>query len=194
MKFPKTYHCLPSFTGSTTDDILIIPIRFDDRIPIRKWRNDQTFHLRQQGLISEEHQDEYFKHVVFPLFHKEHPSQLLFSIFRKGLLVGYGGLVHTNWNDKYTELSFLTKTEILEKNHNEYKRIFSIFISTMKSIVFEHLKFKRIFTETYSLRKEHIKILESNGFLHEGTHSKKILINGKYYDSLFHSILKVYER
>ncbi|MEC7181872.1 MAG: GNAT family protein, partial [Bdellovibrionota bacterium] len=73
-------------------------------------------------------------------------------------------------------------------------RIFSVFISTMKNVVFEHLKLNRIFTETYSLRTEHIKILESNGFLYEGAHRKKILINGKYYDSLFHSILKADER
>lgn len=194
MKFPETYYSIQNFMGCSTDDILITPIRFADRIPIRKWRNEQTFHLRQQGLISEEHQDKYFKQVVFPLFQEEHPSQLLFSIYLNGSLVGYGGLVHFNWVDKYTELSFLTNTEILENDHNEYKRIFSVFISTMKNVVFEHLKLNRIFTETYSLRTEHIKILESNGFLYEGTHRKKILINGKYYDSLFHSILKADER
>ena len=194
MKFPETYRCIQNFTGSSMEDILITPIKFEDRIPLRKWRNEQIFHLRQQGLISEEHQDKYFKQVVFPLFHQEHPSQLLFSIYLNGLLVGYGGLVHTNWIDRYTELSFLTKTEILENDHNEYNRIFSIFISTMKNIVFEHLKFNRIFTETYSLRTEHIKILESNGFLYEGSQRKKILINGEYYDSLFHSILEADER
>ena len=194
MKFPETYKCLQNFVDYSMDDILITPIRFEDRILIRKWRNEQTFHLRQQGTISEDHQDRYFKNVVFPLFNEEHPSQLLFSIYQNGSLVGYGGLVHTNWTDKYTELSFLTKTTILENDGSEYSRIFSIFISTMKNIVFEYLNFNRIFTETYSFRIEHINILESNGFLYEGSQRKKIQINGGYYDSLFHSILNTDER
>jgi hypothetical protein len=194
MKFDKYYKCLKNFQNLSTDDILVAPIRFEDRSLIRKWRNEQTFHLRQQGIISEDEQDRYFKHIVFPLFREEQPSQLLFSIYRNESLVGYGGLVHINWLDKYAELSFLTKTEIFEFDSSEYARIFSIFISTMKNVLFDHLHFNRMFTETYSLRPLHIDILESNGFIFEGSQRRKIIINGEYHDSLFHSILVTDER
>lgn len=194
MKFHKVYQCLKKFDNLSIEDITITPIRFEDRILIRKWRNEQIYHLRQQGILSEDQQDRYFENKVLPLFIEEQPSQLLFSIYREGLLVGYGGLVHINWTDKYAEMSFLTKTEILQNDSREYSRILSIFISAMKKVLFDHLDFNRIFTETYSLRLEHIKILESNGFIFEGLQRKKILINGDYHDSLFHSILITDER
>jgi len=194
MKFYKVYQCLKKFENLSTEDIIITPIRFEDRILIRQWRNEQIYHLRQQGVLSEDEQDKYYKDKISPLFIEEQPSQLLFSIYRKGSLVGYGGLVHINWLDKYAEMSFLTKTEILKNDNSEYGRILSIFISAMKNVLFDHLNFNRMFTETYSLRLEHIKILESNGFVFEGSQRKKILIDGEYHDSLFHSILKTDER
>ena len=91
-------------------------------------------------------------------------------------------------------LSFLTKTKILENEPDEYRRIFSIFILSMKEVLFNHLKFNRIFTETYSLRQNHIDILEENGFLLEGTQREKIFINGIFFNSLIHSIIKSDER
>ena len=60
----------------------------------------------------------------------------------------------------------------------------------MKEITFKHLKFNRLFTETYSVRKNHIKILEMNNFKYEGNQREKILISEKYIDSCFHSIIK----
>lgn len=189
MKFHKVYKCLKNFENLSAEDIIIIPIRFEDRTLIRKWRNEQIYHLRQQGILSEDQQNKYFKDNISPLFIVDEPSQLLFSIYRRGSLVGYGGLVHINWLDKYAEMSFLTKTEILNNNNSEYGRILSIFISAMKKVLFDHLNFNRMFTETYSLRLQHIKILEANGYILEGSQRRKILINGEYHDSLIHSIL-----
>ena len=104
---------------------------------------------------------------------------------------------------KYCELSFLVETSILEKHEDvnelndrnlDYKLIFSEFISCMKEIVFKHLKFNRLFTETYCLRKNHIKILEINKFKFEGIQRQKIFMNKKFIDSLYHSIIKSDEK
>ena len=38
----------------------IVPIRFEDRMDIMKWRNEQIYHLRQEKPISEKHQNNYF--------------------------------------------------------------------------------------------------------------------------------------
>ena len=61
----------------------IIPIRFEDRIDIMNWRNEQMYHLRQSSKLTQEDQDSYFQKVINPLFSKERPKQLLFSYLKK---------------------------------------------------------------------------------------------------------------
>lgn len=203
MEFPKNYSCVPDFIESNNNQIKITPLRFEHRLDILKWRNEQLFHLRQKELITKKKQHKYFNNILRPLFYQDHPSQLLFSIFLDNKFIGYGGLVHINWIDKYCELSFLVETSILEKHEDvnelndrnlDYKLIFSEFISCMKEIVFKHLKFNRLFTETYCLRKNHIKILEINKFKFEGIQRQKIFMNKKFIDSLYHSIIKSDEK
>ena len=57
----------------------IVPIRMEDRYVIREWRNEQMFHLRQNKLLSEKDQDNYFNTVVKNLFTQEQPNQILFQ-------------------------------------------------------------------------------------------------------------------
>ena len=46
----------------------IIPIRFEDRINIMNWRNEQMYHLRQSSKLTQEDQYSYFHKIVNPLF------------------------------------------------------------------------------------------------------------------------------
>ena len=85
----------------------IIPIRYEDRLSILKWRNEQIYHLRQDKLLTKNDQDYYFKNVVNRLFNQQRPNQLLFSFLKENLCVGYGGLVHINWVRKNAEISFV---------------------------------------------------------------------------------------
>ena len=104
------YKCIDQQTFSD-GEYKLIPIRFEDRYDIMKWRNEQMYHLRQTTLLTIEQQDEYFSNVIAPLFDKDHPEQLLFSFFKKDELIGYGGLVHIHWEHRNAEVSFLTKNE-----------------------------------------------------------------------------------
>ncbi len=61
----------------------IVPIRFQDRLDIMKWRNEQLFHLRQNKLLTVEDQENYFNDVVSFLFEKEKPEQMLFHFWIK---------------------------------------------------------------------------------------------------------------
>ena len=97
-------------------EISIIPLRYEDRFMIMKWRNEQIYHLRQAKPLTEVGQENYFNTVVNNLFHQEQPSQLLFSYMKNNVCIGYGGLVHINWVDKNAEISFIMNTE-LEKNY-----------------------------------------------------------------------------
>ena len=46
-----------SIQSYSENEFTLLPIRFDDRYKIMKWRNEQIFHLRQDKLLSKEDQD-----------------------------------------------------------------------------------------------------------------------------------------
>lgn len=46
----------------------IVPIRYDDRVAIMKWRNEQMYHLRQIVPLTHEKQKYYLDTVVSKLF------------------------------------------------------------------------------------------------------------------------------
>ena len=54
-------------------------IRFEDRLEIMNWRNEQIYHLRQNTPLTKENQDYYFENVVSKLFEQAQPNQILFS-------------------------------------------------------------------------------------------------------------------
>jgi len=66
------------------DNYSIVPIRFQDRYDIMKWRNDQIYHLRQRRPLTKEVQDVYFNTIVAGLFNQEQPNQILFSYLESG--------------------------------------------------------------------------------------------------------------
>ncbi len=49
----NTYKSLNKQTFSK-GEYSIVPIRFEDRYDIMKWRNEQVYHLRQDGLLTDE--------------------------------------------------------------------------------------------------------------------------------------------
>ena len=63
MKFPNKYSCLDKNEFSI-GDYKIIPIRFEDRLDILKWRNEQIYHLRQDKILTKEVQDKYFREII----------------------------------------------------------------------------------------------------------------------------------
>ena len=73
------------------------------------------YHLRQQNKLRIEDQNNYFENVVMKLFNLKNPDQILFSYISENKCIGYGGLVHINWNKKYAEISFIMKTKLERK-------------------------------------------------------------------------------
>src|SRR5207342_3568736 len=88
----------------------LVPLRSEDKFDIMKWRNEQIYHLRQQKPLNEFEQEKYFRTVVASLFEQEQPAQVLFSYLENDECIGYGGLVHINWKDRYAEISFIINT------------------------------------------------------------------------------------
>jgi RimJ/RimL family protein N-acetyltransferase len=162
-------------------------IRTEDIEKIRNWRNAQLDVLRQDKIITEEEQIKYFKEHIWPETIKNEPRQILFSYFQKDVLIGYGGLVHISWKDLRAEISFLINPD--NSSDEDYYLFFSSYLTLIKSVAFDDLKFNRLFTETFDIRKFHISILESNGFIREGILKEHVIINDRYVDSIFHGCL-----
>ena len=168
----------------SSEKFAIVPIRMEDRHVIRKWRNEQIFHLRQNKVLSEEDQDTYFNTVVKSIFSQDHPNQILFSYLEDGECIGYGGLVHINWVDKNAEISFLTKTTI---KGTEYEFHMSTFMSLLDKVAFVALNFHKVFTYTFDVRPEIYPILEKNGFKREAVLKEHCLFNGEFKDVVIHA-------
>ncbi len=183
MIFPTNYKCLNKNTFSK-GLFSIVPIRFQDRMDIMKWRNEQIYHLRQSEPLTEERQNNYFENVVFKLFEREQPNQILFSYLQEDKCIGYGGLVHINWIDKNAEISFIIDTE-LEKVEFEFHWL--TYLSLIEQVAFVELCLHKIFTFAFDLRPHLYQAVEKAGFFEEAQLKEHYLCNGKYIDAIIHS-------
>ena len=170
-------------------DYRLVPIRYEDREPIRAWRNAQLPVLRQAAPLTAEQQDAYFQRVVLPLFEQERPGQLLFSLLHRDELVAYGGLVHISWVDGRAEVSFLADPARAAQP-DTYRQDFRAHLRLLGQAAFAGLKFNRLFTETYDIRPAHVAVLEAAGFRPEGRLRQHVqLAPGTFADSLMHGQL-----
>ena len=166
------------------DEYKIVPIRFEDRYDIMRWRNEQMYHLRQTKILTIEDQDLYFENSVLKLFDKINPDQILFSYLKNEICIGYGGVVHINWLDKNAELSFVINTEI-EKQ--EFSQHWSIFLKLIEKVLFQELKFHKIYTHAFDLRPKLYSILETEGYKREAILKEHKFIDNKFVDIIIHS-------
>lgn len=166
------------------DSYKIIPIRFEDRMTIMKWRNEQIYHLRQAKLLTSEDQEDYFKNVVASLFEEEKPNQILFSYLKDNVCIGYGGLVHVNWIDQNAEISFIMDTK-LEKEY--FKFHWCVFLELIEKVAFLELELYKIFTYSYDLRPKLYEALEKMSFTKEATLKEHCLFDTKHINVLIHS-------
>ena len=162
----------------------IVPIRYEDRLDIMKWRNEQMFHLRQSSSLSIEDQESYFNNVISNLFHHDAPDQLLFSYMERGRCIGYGGLVHINWIDKNAEISFLLDThrnpDLLESDWDNY-------LNLIEQVAFSELKLHKLFTYAFDIRPYLYPIFEKSNYFLDARLKEHALFEGKYIDVVIHA-------
>lgn len=162
----------------------IVPIRYEDRMDILKWRNEQIYHLRQDKPLTEKDQEIYFKTVVNNLFDQEQPNQLLFSYLEDEKCIGYGGLVHINWIDKNAEISFIMNTD-LEKDY--FSKHWMMFLKLIEEIAFAELHLNKISTYAFDLRPRLYKPIEDSGFVKEATLKRHCFFNTVFKDVIIHT-------
>lgn len=168
------------------DSSLIVPIRFEDRMLIMQWRNEQLYHLRQQKPLTAEDQDNYFNTVIAKLYDQEQPSQVLFSYLEKGVCIGYGGLVHINWVDKNAEISFIMKTSLEKDRFNE---IWSNYLNLLEQVAFKELKLHKIYVYAFDLRPHLYVTLEKNNFVKDAELKEHCFYNNEFINVVIYSKL-----
>ena len=183
MNMPK-YTCL-QHQEQHIGDYSIVPLRYEDRFSIMKWRNEQIYHLRQMRPLTEDDQQRYFDNVVAKLFGNPKPDQILFSYLEKGVCIGYGGLVHINWIDNHAEISFIMDTRLENEHFAEH---WSNYLKMLFKVAFDDLGLHKMFTYAFDLRPHLYPIFESAGFVREATLKDHCRYNGEYKDVIIHSI------
>lgn len=187
MNFTRKYKCLNQNVFQNGGHS-IVPIRYEDRLDIMQWRNEQIYHLRQNEPLTEKKQDEYFENVVSKLFDQEKPEQLLFSYLESGKCIGYGGLVHINWIDKNAEISFVMNTK-LEQEFFEFH--WGTYLQLIEKVAFEELGLHKIFIYAFDIRPHLYKAIEVVGYEKEAVLKEHCFFQNKFIDVVIHSkILK----
>lgn len=166
------------------EEYSIVPLRFEDRFEIMKWRNEQLYHLRQSKPLTKDDQNSYFNQVISKLYDDEEPNQILFSFLKNDECIGYGGLVHINWIDKNAEISFIMNTTY-EKLY--FSDIWNIYLKLIEQVAFEELKLHKIYTYAYDLRQHLYQLFELNGFNKDAVLRDHKQIDNKFIDVVIHS-------
>jgi RimJ/RimL family protein N-acetyltransferase len=181
--FPEKYRALNQNVFKS-GNYRIVPVRYEDRLMIMKWRNEQIYHLRQSRPLTEEDQNNYFNNVVAKLFEQEKPNQILFSYLQNDDCTGYGGLVHINWIDKNAEISFIINTA-LEKE--EFHKHWGIYLDLIERVAFQNLNLHKLYTYAFDIRPHLYEAIESKGYEKEAVLKEHCFFDGKYKNVIIHS-------
>jgi len=171
------------------NNLSFVPVRKKDIQTIRVWRNLQMEILRQENEITEVQQQTYYQEVVLPTFKEDYPKLILFSILRDTKLIGYGGLVHINWEAKTAEISFLLEPS-LNIHIRSFTEIFDDFLVFLQSIAFEFIGLEKIYTFAYDIRTYLYPPLEKHGFHCEARLKNHSKIDSELVDVVIHSKFK----
>ncbi len=183
----KKYSFL-KFNDYSVNNYSLLPLRYEDIFKVKKWRNDQIDILRQNKILSDLDQENFYQGLIEKSFYNSNPNEILFSFLLNDVCIGYGGIVYVDWEKKTAEISFINETKRSIQNQI-YENDFNTFISLLFPISFSELKFNKLTTETYGIRTNTIRILDKLGFQLKKIEQEKILINNKKFDSFFHEYL-----
>ena len=185
----KEKYSFLKFSDYLFENYTLLPLRYEDISKIKKWRNDQISILRQNKILTDADQENYYQELVEKSFFNPKPNEILFSFLLDDTCIGYGGMVHVDWDKKTAEISFITETK--RANLNEiYQNDFTAFTTILFRISFSKLLFNKLTTETYGIRTNTLRILDQLGFQLKKIDEKKILINNEMCDSFHHEYLK----
>jgi len=164
----------------------LFPLEKEHLPRLKEWRNAQMKVLRQYIPLTDFHQEKWFAYL------KKDKNQALFALMvgnpQKLNFIGYCGITNIDFKNRRGEISFLVNpNRVLEKE--TYRKDFLAALNMLCQHGFEELNLNKLFTETFDFRKDHLKILEEFGFRQEGELREHYFGQGKYFNSIIHSML-----
>ncbi|MDI1291032.1 MAG: GNAT family N-acetyltransferase [bacterium] len=183
--WPGRYACV-DLSGLSDGRYSLRPLTWDDREPIRHWRNEQIEILRQSAPLAEADQDRYYDEVIRPQMTQSHPGQVLAAFVEDDALIGYGGIVHIAWPHRRGEVSFITATD--RQSPDQFSQDLSVFLRLVGSLALR-LGLHRLTTETYEFRAAFVSELEAAGYVQEGRLREHVWTGDEFIDSLSHGVL-----
>jgi carbamoyl-phosphate synthase large subunit len=184
----RKYHCLAK-ERYVEGDYALTTIREEDILPIRQWRNDQREVLRQKHVLTEQEQTQYFASKIWPSLAEPQPSQILMSFLQRGQCIGYGGLVHLDWEDRHAEVAFLLETS-RNANLPLFREELRIFLRLLAQLALEDLALHKLTTEAYDLRPYLIEEFEKFGFRYQGRLEQHRFLQGQWRAAVQHALFK----
>lgn len=176
------YHCLKRNRVADAEGYWIAPVKPDEIERIRVMRNAQIDILRQLDPLTPEDQVAYYDREIWHTFKQAHPKQILMSIYHGKDWIGYGGLVHINWERKCAEVSFLFE----QTRAADFTQDLFHYLALIRDLAFNDLKFDEILTETYTIRTQVREILEQSGFRLEKVLKRRAFKRNKWQDAWLH--------
>jgi RimJ/RimL family protein N-acetyltransferase len=153
----------------------------------RTWRNERGYnqYFRQVGLITEMQQEDWLLKIqntetvkMYAIMINRNCSEY----FNGDFCIGVCGLTSIDWINRKAEISCYTEDWVYE---NEKAAL-----QTITAHGFNDLNLNRLYTETFETHTLHLKILPEIGFKEEGRLRQAYYKDGKYIDSIIHSILR----
>jgi RimJ/RimL family protein N-acetyltransferase len=153
---------------------------------IKDWRNAQMPVLRQRDLLTDSDQEEWYKKI------SGDQSQLIFGLSlrdkNKMTHIGYCGITNIDVQNSRGEISFLVDPK-RAADEKTYEADMLAALAMLCKYAFATLRLHKLFADTFSFRKKHTAILEKFGFNLDGRMREHYLSEGRFIDSLIHSIL-----
>ena len=115
-------------------------------------------------------------------------NKFYYHSYSNNKLIGYGGSVHISWEHLRAEISFICDPRIVGQVEI-YRMCFLKFLEMIRDLSFKTLGLNRLFTETFSFRKDQISILVDFGMDIECVLKSSYKINGKYCGSVIQSVI-----
>lgn len=153
-----------------------------------EWRNAQQSVLRQQIPLFLEDQERWWADSVAPSYVSAQPQIMLLALDRGQGISSYGGLTNIDWLSLRAEVSLLAEPN-LAKDAARYSTELHESLRMYASLAFGSFKLRRLFTETWACRNQHIRHLEDFGFRPEGRMRQHVIKEGRPVDALIHGLL-----
>lgn len=153
-----------------------------------EWRNAQQSVLRQQKPLFLEDQEWWWTNSVEPSYVCAEPQIVLLALDRGRGISSYGGLTNIDCLSLRAEVSFLAETG-LARDAARYVTELHESLRMYSYLAFDLLGLRRLFTETWAFRVQHIQHLEDFGFRPEGRMRQHVIKDGRPVDAVIHGLL-----